>query len=86
MINPFNIIIVFFLHPLFFDKKNKIYAKLTHKLNKNIIYSIIEHNNDTLSEMIVVYITNQYEDIYSKRLFDRIHETYCLGDSLSDVI
>jgi hypothetical protein len=26
----------------------------------------------------VVYLTNQYEDILSKRLFDRIHETYCL--------
>ncbi len=29
-------------------------------------------------KMMVVYLTNQYEDILSKRLFDRIHETYCL--------
>ncbi len=31
-------------------------------------------------KMMVVYLTNQYEDIHSKRLFDRIHHTYCLDD------
>lgn len=30
-------------------------------------------------KMVVVYVTNQYEDIDSKRLFDRIHQTYDLS-------
>ncbi len=30
-------------------------------------------------KMVVVYVTNQYEEIYSKRLFDRIHQTYDLS-------
>lgn len=31
-------------------------------------------------KMMVIYLTNQYEDINSKRLFDRIHKTYCLDN------